>query len=289
MDARSNRIGMLAVAALGAGAAAQPHLDIQLINDGSGQIKSGLVDVAQIDEDNLCPILDDDFRVFTQRLDDGSIPHFENFPGFNACRDTFEEGSFVGFNIVDALRRWDGEDFDQIPDNETMFVSSGGGNPVIRQTPSEPGGFVEGFDLALIPDSGSMHTHVQYFLSADEGEPAPGVYMLTIEVDTTQSGLEPTPPIFLIFADGAPDSELEEAADFIRDRIACAPDLTGPGGDGEPDGGVTADDFFFYLALFASSDPAADLTGPGGDGEPDGSVTADDFFFYLGLFAAGCS
>jgi len=31
-----------------------------------------------------------------------------------------------------------------------------------------------------------------------------------------------------------------------------------------------------------------DLTGPGGDGVPDGDLTADDFFFYLGLFAAGC-
>jgi len=68
----------------------------------------------------------------------------------------------------------------------------------------------------------------------------------------------------------------------------CPADLTGPGGDGEPDGTLTADDFFFYLGLFSDGDLAADLTGPGGDGEPDGSLTADDFFFYLGLFAAGC-
>jgi len=69
----------------------------------------------------------------------------------------------------------------------------------------------------------------------------------------------------------------------------CDADLTGPGGDGTPDGSLTADDFFFYLGLFASGDAGADLTGPGGDGTPDGSLTADDFFFYLGLFAAGCS
>jgi len=68
----------------------------------------------------------------------------------------------------------------------------------------------------------------------------------------------------------------------------CPADLTGPGGDGVPDGSLTADDFFFYLGLFADGDPDADLTGPGGDGEPDGSLTADDFFFYLGLFSAGC-
>jgi len=68
----------------------------------------------------------------------------------------------------------------------------------------------------------------------------------------------------------------------------CPPDLTGPGGDGTPDGTVDANDFFFYLALFADSDPRADLTGPGGDGTPDGTIDANDFFFYLNLFASGC-
>jgi len=74
----------------------------------------------------------------------------------------------------------------------------------------------------------------------------------------------------------------------LRIDPACPADLTGPGGDGLPDGSLTADDFFFYLGLFADGDLGADLTGPGGDGEPDGSITADDFFFYLGLFADGC-
>jgi len=77
---------------------------------------------------------------------------------------------------------------------------------------------------------------------------------------------------------------------FARDLPTppCPADLTGPGGDGVPDGALTSDDFFFYLGLFADGDLAADLTGPGGDGVPDGALTSDDFFFYLGLFAAGC-
>jgi len=73
----------------------------------------------------------------------------------------------------------------------------------------------------------------------------------------------------------------------LRARAGDPADLTGPGGDGAPDGSITADDFFFYLGLFAASDPAADLTGPGGSGLPDCSITADDFFFYLGLFSQG--
>jgi len=79
----------------------------------------------------------------------------------------------------------------------------------------------------------------------------------------------------------------DESAMFVA-HLICKADLTGPGGDGVPDGTLTADDFFFYLGLFAAGDLAADLTGPGGDGIPDGALTADDFFFYLARFAAGC-
>jgi len=68
----------------------------------------------------------------------------------------------------------------------------------------------------------------------------------------------------------------------------CPADLSGPGGNGQPDGVVDAEDFFFYLGLFASGDQGADLTGPGGDGAPDGVIDAEDFFFYLSLFSAGC-
>jgi len=66
----------------------------------------------------------------------------------------------------------------------------------------------------------------------------------------------------------------------------CPADLTG-GPDGGPDGVLDANDFFFYLGLFADGDPAADLTGAP-DGGPDGIIDANDFFQYLSLFAAGC-
>jgi len=267
---------------------AQPdHLDIQLFNDGTGSIKTGLIDLTLADSQNPCPVLDDDFRVYPVRLDDGSIPHFENFPGFNACAGTFDQGTFVGFNIVDALRKWDGASFDQIPEDETMFISSGGGSPILRETPPDSGGFVEGFDLSLIGSAGSMHTHVQYFLVSDDPSgPAPGVYMLTLEVTSTQDGVAPSDPVFIIFADGAPDQELQDAAEFMRDRLDCPGDLAGAP-DGGPDGVLDASDFFAYLGLFADTDPAADLTGAP-DGGPDGLIDASDFFRYLELFAQGC-
>jgi len=69
-------------------------------------------------------------------------------------------------------------------------------------------------------------------------------------------------------------------------RVGALADLTGPGNDGVPDGMVDANDFFFYLGLFASGDPLADLTG-GPSGLPDCTIDANDFFAYLDAFSQG--
>lgn len=81
--------------------------------------------------------------------------------------------------------------------------------------------------------------------------------------------------------------------------LCCDPDLTAtaiPGAPGyaQPNGVLTNDDFFYYLAQFAAGNLAvADLTatavaGSPGFGVPNGLLTNDDFFYYLVLFAAGC-
>jgi len=80
---------------------------------------------------------------------------------------------------------------------------------------------------------------------------------------------------------------------------SCEPDLTttaipGTPGYGVPNGVLNNDDFFYYLAQFASGNLAvADLTttaipGTPGYGVPNGIINNDDFFYYLSVFAAGC-
>ncbi|MEZ6232659.1 MAG: GC-type dockerin domain-anchored protein [Phycisphaerales bacterium] len=80
---------------------------------------------------------------------------------------------------------------------------------------------------------------------------------------------------------------------------SCQPDLTtgaiaGQPGYGVPNGVLNNDDFFYYLAQFASGNVAvADLTtgaiaGQPGYGVPNGIINNDDFFYYLAIFAAGC-
>ncbi len=77
--------------------------------------------------------------------------------------------------------------------------------------------------------------------------------------------------------DASPSGDLWAAGwggRIISTATPCPADLDG-------DGDIDADDFFAYLDLFATRDPAADIDG-------DGDIDADDFFGYLDLFAAGC-
>lgn len=90
-------------------------------------------------------------------------------------------------------------------------------------------------------------------------------------------------------------------SDFFNLKIGplCPPDLTAhlepqSLGYGEPDGIVTNDDFFYFLARFAAGHLAvADRTttavpGQPGYGVPNGVINNDDFFFYLNEFVTGC-
>ena len=116
-----------------------------------------------------------------------------------------------------------------------------------------------------------------------------------LEVRTTSQGIpqgyQPGPSLMVF--DGA------DAKGFSMSLASvCEPDLTtgaipGTPGYGQPDGVVNNDDFFYYLALFSSGNPAADMTtgaiaGTEGFGVPNGVVNNDDFFYYLGVFAEGC-
>ncbi|MCB9840372.1 MAG: hypothetical protein H6809_01805 [Phycisphaeraceae bacterium] len=85
----------------------------------------------------------------------------------------------------------------------------------------------------------------------------------------------------------------------VPDECECPADLTTgaiPGlfGYGVPNGLLTSDDFFYFLAQYAAGNLAVcDLTtgavpGAPGYGQPNGVLSSDDFFFYLTLYAAGC-
>ena len=79
--------------------------------------------------------------------------------------------------------------------------------------------------------------------------------------------------------------ELEDASGptaFELDHVqigppACAADVT-------RDGALNTNDFFAFLALYQTMDPAADFAPPGGDG----NINTNDFFAFLAAYQEGC-
>ncbi|MCA9287841.1 MAG: hypothetical protein KDA05_04605 [Phycisphaerales bacterium] len=124
---------------------------------------------------------------------------------------------------------------------------------------------------------------------------APGT-PVSVPVQISSGGVGTVPAIIQYpVAVGIPTISVSRATACAH----CGPDLTGsaiPGtpGYGVPDGVVSNDDFFFYLAQFAAGNQGvADLTttaipGQPGYGEPNGVINNEDFFYYLTIFSAGC-
>jgi hypothetical protein len=92
---------------------------------------------------------------------------------------------------------------------------------------------------------------------------------------------------------------IDAQAVVLESSPSCPPDLTagavaGEPGYGQPNGVVSNEDFFYFLAQFGAGNAAvADLTtgaipGGVGYGQPDGVINNEDFFYYLSIYAAGC-
>src|SRR5690606_4733143 len=112
----------------------------------------------------------------------------------------------LGFDLIDALRVWNGTDFDTVatdPMQISLFTES-------RLTPPDAGGFTEGFDFATVSSSGTVHTHLNFLLTAPE---IPGVYLLTFQLRLDTEGIEPSLPTYIVFNHDSTDEETDAAID----------------------------------------------------------------------------
>ena len=165
-------------------------------------------------------------------------------PGFDSAPGTFPAGTAVGFNILDALKRWSGSGFQPLlpTTEETMIVSF---LQRLRQTGS---GFVAGFDLPAAND-GSWHRHLSFTLSAPgSNAPRKGIYLLALELYSTSPAVTGSYPIYIVFsADDEPNHEL--ALEWVHENLAgpvCMRKLAA-----DLNGDCTVD--FQDFALFAES------------------------------------
>jgi hypothetical protein len=165
-------------------------------------------------------------------------------PGFDSALATFPAGAAVGFNILDALKRWSGNRFEPLlPATEEVLVIS------FLQRMSQTGsGFVAGFDLPAAND-GSWHRHLMFTLSGSgPGAPRKGVYLLELEIYGTSPDVARSYPIYVVFSvDDEPNHE--HALGWVHDNLAGPVCMQKPAGDLNGDCAVDFHDF----ALFAES------------------------------------
>ena len=253
-----------AALALAFPAQAQLHRDIHMLPQ-AGTIVTGAV---LFDEPGQ-PV-EPGVRVFSAPL--GEFANGTNDPGFNAASGSFAQGSLAGFDILDALRKWDGSDFDAIP-TERMTVTLGAQN---RQTPTIADQFVAGFNFVQAGSNGGFHQHVNYFLSSPASN---GVYLLKIQVRV--AGFTQSEPLYVVFNQRENSVSFQAAIDYVQ-NVILAPAVCV--GDANGDDVVNFNDITSVLANLG-------VTGaPGipGDADRDGFVAFGDITFVLSSLGSVC-
>jgi hypothetical protein len=248
--------GVLAMAPAALG---QLHEGDIVVRAAGGAIQTGIAD-PQTGE----PIWD--ARVFLGTF--GEFPNFTNDPGLDSPSEAFPQGTGIGFDILKALRVWDGEAFEEIPE-ERIKVRKGA---LLVETPAMDE-VVPGFVFGEANAGRKFHHHVGYTLLDPAGD---GIYLMELALWTDDPGIGPSLPIFIVFNQNRSVDEHREAAEWVEDQIPgeCIADCDGSGL-------LDLFDFLCFTNGFNAGDPGADLTG-------DGVLDLFDFLAFVNLFNAGC-
>ncbi len=238
---------------------------------------------------------------FENRLEGFQGPEvIESGVRFHAGRDGFFPPNDATLTIDDGTGVWDANpDMLEFVQGNVLQISGFSNGPdgytftILKSLKIDPGGVVDGVTLnadyivEIIDDTDYREANITLMASRN-GVP---VASDTIHPDQvlgtsnggsftfgagtlTISGVEFDELVLFNNGPGLLGTVFLGIDNVVVGTAVCQGDL-----DGDSD--ADADDFFAYLDLFASDDPAADIDG-------DGDIDADDFFGYLDLFAAGC-
>jgi hypothetical protein len=263
-------VTLLGVACL-APAQALHETDMVIRMGGSGAIETGLPDqqggIAWGE------------RVAFARLDTGQFSNLSDNPGFDSTSGSFPAGTGIGFDLLDALRVWNGSDFAGVEPEYAMSVTKG--NDVVT-TPASAA-TVPGFQFGSADSGGRFHHHVRYFLDPlDPFTDEDGIWMLTLGLWSTNPTITPSEPVYLVFGSGpTATADRDAAIAWVQDNLvgsgACTPaDLA------EPFGTLDLADITAFVGAFTGGDALADLAAP------FGLLDLADITAFVGSFVAGC-
>lgn len=139
----------------------------------------------------------------------------------------FETGSVLSVGFTDGLKRWDGTSF--VDAGETQLKAFRGSNPEITTpaanfaitTDSEP---YDSVSLAAVLENygvegAEIHGSIRYTLLGDgissTSDSPDGVYLLGLQVSSTQSGLDPSDPYYFVLHKNAPISTIVAAVNSL--------------------------------------------------------------------------
>ncbi|MFO0872798.1 MAG: GC-type dockerin domain-anchored protein [Phycisphaerales bacterium] len=253
--------GAMATATIASRAAAVHLGDVFLAVD-NGAIATG--DIVSEDQIDL------HVRVFKAKFGDSGFPGFTANPGFDCFAGTFQPGTKIGFDVLDALKVWNGLEF-VATGGETMTIS------FLSLSVTTGAGPVPGFELAVQPNGG-FHRHYNMFLNGvGGGEPASGVYLLERKLYSTDPAVGPSESFWFVLGHDASDAEIDAAYEYMLAKIAPAPCP----GDLDGNNAIDGADLGAMLAAWGTTDAAADLNA-------DGIVDGADLGALLSLWGAVC-
>lgn len=236
-------------------AAAQPH---------GGDVLLTLDSVIRTNDD-LGPQ-----RVFASDMGE-VLPDFTDEPGFDSAPGTFPVPLSIGFDVLDALRIWNGADFDQASPARMEVAFS----TLSRVTPETPSA-VEGFSLP-VGSNGEWHRHLEFTLLPPAGS---GVYLLHLSLWSDHPTIGASDPFWIVFNNGADEPTHDAAIDWVREYLlppACDPDLN-------QDGNADQDDVSYLVNVIGGGD---NPTGIDPDFNLDGNADQDDLSALIDVVAGG--
>lgn len=209
--------------------------------------------------------------------------NFTDSPGFDTPSGTFFSSVQIGVNVLRALRLWDGDAFPMdasgIPAERIQLRKLPFGTILTPTTDT----FTPGFGITT-GSGGSFHQHMGFTLQAPA---APGIYLMEFEIWTSQSGIQTSEPAWVVFNQGNPLEEVDEAVAWVNANLVATPCAGDVNGDGVAD----ILDFLDFIAAFSACDgqPApCDVGGINADFNDDGFVDVLDLLDFLNAFSQSC-
>jgi hypothetical protein len=256
------RAAVSAALVMGSVANAQDFGDVAL-EVSQGKIVTGLF--SKKDGSVTSPV-----AVFASVFGEDGFDAITSEPGFDAEPGTFPTGGSIGFTVLDGWKQWTGNGFEAASD-EQLSISFLKLETIVAADP------IEGFQLAVQPDGG-WHRHFNFVIfDPIDGEPQPGIYLLQMQLASTDKSIQPSDPFWFVFNYNESSQEHQAAIDWVQKNLASPPCFGDLNGDGIVDGA----DLGLLLGAWDSDDPIADLNG-------DGIVDGADLGLLLGAWDSQC-